>query len=123
MLSTKSRKGGKRTSSASTLKPPELLQKKDKSTNTRPRTLTKDIPNLYYTEDEIYAMKCNYRTERREERRIEKTRAMEEWKKKINRLYGDGITSYTNEDDMLVEECRQSCNMDDLDAQACLSWG
>jgi len=93
------------------------------STNTRPRTLTKDIPNLYYTEDEIYAMKCNYRTERREERRIEKTRAMEEWKKKINRLYGDGITSYTNEDDMLVEECRQSCNMDDLDAQACLSWG
>jgi len=37
MLSTKSRKGGKRTSSASTLKPPELLQKKDKSTTSRKR--------------------------------------------------------------------------------------
>ena len=71
-------------------------------------------------------MKCTYRTERREERRIEKVRAMEEWKKKINRLYGDGITSYTNDDDdMLVEECSasSSCNMDDFDAHSCLSWG
>ena len=96
------------------------------STNTRPRTSKSDIPNLYYTEDEIYAMKCNYRKERREERRMEKARAMEEWKRKINRLYGDGITSYStaDEDAMLVEKCRQSCNMeDDMNAQACLSWG
>ena len=95
------------------------------STHCRPRTSKSDIPNLYYTEDEIYNMKCNYRTERREERRIEKERAMEEWKKKINRLYGDGITSYTNDDEMLVEkECgASSCYMDDMDTQACLSWG
>ena len=95
------------------------------SIHSRPRTSAKDIPNLYYTEDEIYEMKCTYRSERREERRIEKIKEMEEWKRKINRLYGDGITSYnTDEDDMLVEECRQSCNMDDeMDTQACLSWG
>ena len=95
------------------------------STHFRPRTSTKDIPNLYYTEDEIYEMKCNYRKERREERRIEKVRAMEEWKRKIQRLYGDGITSFsTNDDDMLVEkESASSCNMeDDIDAR-CLSWG
>ena len=96
------------------------------STHVRPRTSTKDIPNLYYTEDEIYEMKCAYRSERREERRIEKTRAMEEWKKKINRLYGDGITSFSaTDDEMLVEaECRQGCKVkDDLDTQSCLSWG
>jgi len=95
------------------------------STHSRPRTSTKDIRNLYYTEDEIYEMKCTYRTERREERKVEKLKA-EEWKKKINRLYGDGITSYTNDDDdMLVEECSasSSCNMDDLDTHSCLSWG
>ena len=92
------------------------------STHSRPRTSTKDIPNLYYTEDEIYEMKCVYRTERREERRIEKVKEMEEWKKKIQRLYGDGITSYTaTDDDMAVEK---ECNMeDDMNAQACLSWG
>ena len=43
-------------------------------------------------------------------------------------MYGDGITSFTNEDDddMLVEkECIQSsCDMEDeIDSQACLSWG
>ena len=97
------------------------------STHSRPRTSTKDIPNLYYTEDEIYTMKCNYRKERKEERKEEKVRAMEEWKKKIQRLYGDGITSYTTEeDDMLVEEAcgASSCNLeDDFDAHFCLSWG
>ena len=81
------------------------------STHVRPRTSKADIPNLYYTEDEIYNMKCNYRTERKEKRKEEKVRAMEEWKKKISRLYGDGITSF-------------SCNVeDDIDSQACLSWG
>jgi len=48
------------------------------STHSRPRTSTKDIPNLYYTENEIYTMKCNYRKERKEERKEEKIKAMEE---------------------------------------------
>ena len=47
----------------------------------------------------------------------------------INRLYGDGITSYTSEDedDMLVEKDCAKSNWnqveDGMDAQACLSWG
>jgi len=99
------------------------------STHVRPRTSKSDIPTLYYTEDEIYTMKCNYRTERREERRIEKVKEMEEWKRKISMLYGDGITSFSaaddNDDDMLVERCSaSSCNIEDeIDTQACLSWG
>jgi len=44
-------------------------------------------------------------------------------------LYGDGITSFSaaddNDDDMLVERCSaSSCNIEDeIDTQACLSWG
>jgi len=40
------------------------------STHSRPRTSKSDIPTLYYTEDEIYAMKCNYRKERKGKRNL-----------------------------------------------------